>query len=57
MENFHLTIQLLPQSGFGHRTLKLDIFDHPTLKTVHIDHRSVLMGGFNFFYLNLILRT
>jgi hypothetical protein len=29
------TIQLLPQFGFGHRTSKPDIFDHPTLKTVH----------------------
>jgi hypothetical protein len=30
-----LTIQLLPQFGFGHQTSKLDIFDHLTLKTVH----------------------
>jgi hypothetical protein len=30
-----LTIQLLPQFGFGHRASKPDIFDHPTLKTVH----------------------
>jgi hypothetical protein len=30
-----LTIQLLPQFGFGHRTSKPDIFDHPTLKTIH----------------------
>jgi hypothetical protein len=29
-----LTIQLLTQFGFGHRTSKSDIFDHPTLKTV-----------------------
>jgi hypothetical protein len=29
-----LTIQLLTQFGFGHRTSKPDIFDHPTLKTV-----------------------
>jgi hypothetical protein len=30
-----LTIQLLPQFGFGHRTSIPDIFDHLTLKTVH----------------------
>jgi hypothetical protein len=30
-----LTIQLLPQFSFGHQTSKPDIFDHPTLKTVH----------------------
>jgi hypothetical protein len=30
-----LTIQLLAKFGFGHRTLKPDIFDHSTLKTVH----------------------
>jgi hypothetical protein len=30
-----LTIQLLSQFGFGHRTSKSDIFDHPILKTVH----------------------
>jgi hypothetical protein len=30
-----LTIQLLPQFDFGHRTPKPGIFDHPTLKTVH----------------------
>jgi hypothetical protein len=30
-----LIIQLLPQYGFGHRTPKPGIFDHPTLKTVY----------------------
>jgi hypothetical protein len=30
-----LTIQLLPRFSFGHQTSKPDIFDHPTLKTVH----------------------
>jgi hypothetical protein len=30
-----LTIQLLSQFDFGHRTSKPDIFDHPTLETVH----------------------
>jgi hypothetical protein len=30
-----LTIQLLTKFGFGHRTSKPDIFDQPTLKTVH----------------------
>jgi hypothetical protein len=30
-----LTIQLLPRFGFGHRTPKQGIFDHPTLKTVY----------------------
>jgi len=31
-----LTIQFWPQFDFGHRTLKSDIFDHPTIKTIQI---------------------
>jgi hypothetical protein len=31
-----LTIQLWAKFGFGHRTSKPDIFDHPTVKTVQI---------------------
>jgi hypothetical protein len=62
-----LTIQLYAKFGFGHRTSKPDIFDHPTVKTVQIwpsggfiiqlskpfkfGHRVVLIGGFQFFYL------
>jgi hypothetical protein len=34
-KSLFLTIQLLPQFDFGHRTSKMDIFDHPTLKTVY----------------------
>jgi hypothetical protein len=30
-----LTIQLLTKFVFDHQTSKPDIFDHPTLKTVH----------------------
>jgi hypothetical protein len=53
-----LTIQLLCQFGFDHRTLKSDIFDHPNLKTVH----NWPSGGFErvvltFFIYNLVLRT
>jgi hypothetical protein len=50
-----LTIQLLPQFGFGYQTSKPDIFDHQLLKLFTIDHRAVLMGGFNFFYLQFSL--
>jgi hypothetical protein len=52
-----LTIQLLPQFSFGHRTSKPNIFDHPTLKTVHNWPSGGLAGGFNFFIYNLVLRT
>jgi hypothetical protein len=34
-KNPFLTIQLLPQFGFGHRTPKPGIFDRPTLKTAY----------------------
>jgi hypothetical protein len=34
-KSLFLTIQLLPQFGFGYQTSKPDMFDHPTLKTVH----------------------
>jgi hypothetical protein len=33
-KSLFFTIQLLPLFGFGHRTSKSDIFDHPTPKTV-----------------------
>jgi hypothetical protein len=46
-----LTIQLLPQFGFGHRTLKSDILTIQLLKPFTIDHQAVLIGGFNSFYL------
>jgi hypothetical protein len=41
-----LTIQLLPKFSFGHRTSKPDIFDHPTLKTVH----NWPSGGFDEWF-------
>jgi hypothetical protein len=41
-----LTIQLSPQFGFDHRTAKLGIFSHPTLKTVHIWPLTGFYGGF-----------
>jgi hypothetical protein len=41
-----LTIQLLFQFGFDHRTSKPDIFDHPTLKTVH----NLPSGGFDGWF-------
>jgi hypothetical protein len=46
-----LTIQLYVKFGFGHRTSKPDIFDHPTVKPFKFSHQAVLMGGFQFFYL------
>jgi hypothetical protein len=45
-KNPFLTIQLLPQFSFGHRTSKLDIFNHPTLKTVH----NWPSGGFDGWF-------
>jgi hypothetical protein len=49
-----LTIQRLPQFGFGYWTPKPSIFGHQTPKTVQIfDRQVVLIGGFNFFYLQL----
>jgi hypothetical protein len=53
-----LTIQLYAKFGFGHRTSKPDIFDHPTVKTVQIWPS----GGFDrrfsiFFIYNLVLRS
>jgi hypothetical protein len=40
-----LTIQLMSQFDFGHRTSKPNIFGHPTLKTVH----NWPSGGFHNF--------
>jgi hypothetical protein len=34
-KSLFLTIQLLSQFGFGHRTPKSGIFDHPTFKTIY----------------------
>ena len=41
-----MTIQLLPRFGFGHRTPKPDIFDHSTVKTVHIWPSGCFGGRF-----------
>jgi hypothetical protein len=41
-----LTIQLLSQFGFGHRTSKPDIFDHLTFKTIH----NWPSGGFDGWF-------
>jgi hypothetical protein len=41
-----LTIQLLTRIDFGHRTSKSDIFDHPTVKTVH----NWPSGGFDGWF-------
>jgi hypothetical protein len=49
-KSLFLIIQLLPQFDFSHRTLKPDIFDHPTLTTAHNWPSAVLMSGFNFLY-------
>jgi hypothetical protein len=42
-KNSILTIQLLSRFGFGHRTPKLGVFDHPTLKTIY----NWSSGGFD----------
>jgi hypothetical protein len=41
-----LNIQLLPQSGSGHQTSKLGMFNHQTLKTVY----NWPSGGFNGWF-------
>jgi hypothetical protein len=61
-EKVHFDHPTLPQFGFGNQTSKPNIFDHPNLKTVlmaiqTIGHREVLMGSFNFFIYNSVLRT
>jgi hypothetical protein len=53
-KSLFLIIQLLSRYSFDHWISKQDIFDHTTLKTV--GHQAVLMGGFNFFIYNLVLR-
>jgi hypothetical protein len=54
---YFLTIELLSQFGFSHRTSKPDIFDQTTLKSVHNWPSDDFDGDFNFFIYNLVLRT
>jgi len=42
-----LAIQLLRRFGFGHRTPKPGIFDHSTIKTVHIWSSDCFAGRFS----------
>jgi len=48
VKNIFLTIELSPESGFGHQTLKPNIFDHPTIKTGHIWSLRWFQGQFLF---------
>jgi hypothetical protein len=47
----YVFLRKLPRFGVSHRTSKLNIFDHSTLKTVHKWAPDGFDGCFHFFYL------
>jgi hypothetical protein len=52
-----LAIQLLSQFGFDIKLQNRIFLTIQLLKPFTIGHRAVLMGGFNFFIYNLVLKT